>query len=164
MFGKFSQRTTKESFSPTAKHSSPPSPLVVLTSSGYESGQKSLLSLADVLGRTAGVIAALRRRWAIWISCFRLCWTAFADFCCPLRHDGMSAAYCKARVTAGCSWPSAVQTTRRCTIPWARKSGISLRKWIVFRAKAACAASPRAAAAVPLKRPEPRCVQRQQRR
>ena len=66
----------------------------------------------------------------------------------------MPAAYCKARVTAGCGWPSAVQTTRRYTIPWARKSGISLRKWIVFRAKAACAASPRAAASLPLKRPE----------
>ena len=50
----------------------------------------------------------------------------FADICCPLRHDAMSAAYCWVRVTAGCGRPSAVQTRGRCTMPWAGKSGIAL--------------------------------------
>ena len=40
---------------------------------------RSHASLADVLRRTARVMAALRRRKGIWISCFHLCWRAFAD-------------------------------------------------------------------------------------
>ena len=55
-------------------------------------------SLACVSGKTARVMAARLRRRAIRNSC----WRAFADICCPLRHDAMSAAYCKVRVTAGC--------------------------------------------------------------
>ena len=40
---------------------------------------RSHSSLADVLGGTARVMAALRQRKGIWISCFHLCWRAFAD-------------------------------------------------------------------------------------
>ena len=43
----------------------------VADGSVYESGQKP--SLADVLGGTARVIAALCPKMAIWISCFHLC-------------------------------------------------------------------------------------------
>ena len=47
----------------------------------------------EPLGRTARAMAALRRRRAIWISCFHLRWCDFADICCPLRPDAMSAAF-----------------------------------------------------------------------
>ena len=67
-------------------------------------------SLADMLGKTTRVMAARRRKRAIWTSCFQTCWRAFADICCALRHDAMSATCCGARVTAGCGRPSAVQT------------------------------------------------------
>ena len=61
---------------------------------------------ADGLGRNARVMAALRQR----ISSFHLWRRGFADRCCPTRHDAMSAAYCRVRVTAGSGRPSAVQT------------------------------------------------------
>ena len=58
---------------------------------------------AEGFGRTARVMAALRRRRALWISCFHLRWSDFVDICWPLRLDAMSAAYCSVRVTAGCT-------------------------------------------------------------
>ena len=67
-------------------------------------------ALADLLSGTARVMSALRRGRAIGISCFHLCWMSFTDICCPLRHDAMSAAYYRVRVTFVCGRPSAVQT------------------------------------------------------
>ena len=61
----------------------------------------SRCSLADMLGMTTRIMAARRRRRAIWTSCFHSCWRAFADIRCALRHDAMSATCCGARVTAG---------------------------------------------------------------
>ena len=52
------------------------------------------------------------------------------------------------RVTAWCGRPMAVQTSGRLTIPCTRRPWSSLLLWVVFRSKAACAASPRAAAAL----------------
>ena len=79
---------------------------------------RSHCPLADVFGGIAGVIAALRPRRTICISCFHLRCEAFVDICCPLRRDAMSAAYCKLRATDGCGRPSAVQTRVRFTMPW----------------------------------------------
>ena len=56
--------------------------LVVLSTSPASSHY----TRADVFGKTARVIAALRRSRAICTSCSHLCWKAFADIGCPFRH------------------------------------------------------------------------------
>ena len=86
---------------------------------------RSRCSLAEMSRKTARVTATRRQRRAICISCVHLCWRAFADMFCPLRHDGMSAAFCRVRVTVGSGRPSTVQTRGRYTMPRARWSVIS---------------------------------------
>ena len=45
---------------------------------------KNHSSTAHVFGRAARVMAALRRKKAIWISCFHLRWRALAEICWPV--------------------------------------------------------------------------------
>ena len=96
---------------------------------------------ADGFGRTARVMAALQRRRAIWISCFRLRWSDLADVSWPFRLEAMSATYCNVRITTKCRRPSAVQTRETVVNALIAQFRESLRS------NAACAASPRAAAA-----------------
>ena len=102
----------------------------------------SRCSLADMLGMTTRIMAARRRRRAIWTSCFHSCWRAFADIRCALQHDAMSATCCGARVTAG----SKPGDDTRCL----ELAGLGFLSCSVkfLRSKAACAASPAAAAAL----------------
>ena len=62
---------------------------------------RSHCARAEGLGRTARAVAALRRRRALWSSCFHLRWSNFADICWPFRLDAVSAAYCSVQVTLG---------------------------------------------------------------
>ena len=102
---------------------------------------RSHCSLADMLGGTARVMAALRRKRATWISCFHLCWSAFADMWCPLRHAATSAAYSRVRGEqlalrllglACCSIGRGTTQVQSRAAPWDSSGGENQQVWIVF--------------------------------